>query len=909
MTLRLSPSSNGKNSVVEKTKRVMLNIRWSSPYVVKDGAKSKWRREWSIPPEMANGFFVFWKKNRFKLLADGFSVSKSERTGKWYLFETKDHAALFKNFSDAPPANAPEDNFVLPEYTIQDSSGLRLWQVDAAGKLVSAIRSWNAAIDGSDTGTGKCLIAGTPVKLYDGRTKNVEDIVVGDCLMGDDSTHREVLSLARGQDILYKIKPTQYGEEWGCNSEHILVLYNTRTKELGEFTVKEYLKKAEKSTRFKNEWKLIRTAVEYPSYHVNVSPYLMGLWIGDGTWNSLSITASRYEKEIIDFLYSYAKEHNARIAESKLRDGSNSITFYIRGLTHGKNEQWDFFKHYQLGNSREKFIPKAYLLNDRSTRLLLLAGIIDSDGSWGSNGCYEVTTKWNRLKTDIVELCRSLGYGVSYVQREILKEDNNFGFEGKYWRIYISGAHDIPCKLERKKSTPRKQPKSVLVSSFSVERIGYGNYYGFEISGNRRFLLGDFTITHNTYTACAVARDLGYNIVVVCPKAVIKSWNKVIRKHFKMGDKCLGIINYEKLKTGKKDNAIASYVLSRSSKRNVFTWKLPKKTLIVWDESQKLKNYKTKNAKMCVQAIKEGYPMLFCSATNATNPLEMRAVGQALKMFKGSAKSYYDWARAHGAYDGTWGLEFNNDPAVLKKLHKDIFEKRGIRLRRDTIPNFPASEIISEVYNMDEEDAKRINEIHEEMEAELKRLEKIKKGDGQSELVIQLRARQQIELIKVPLFVEMVEDALEQGFSIAVFINFTDTLIALATRLGTKCIFDGKTPDKVRDQNVEDFQDDKERVILVNVQSGGAGLNLHDLTGKFPRMSLISPTYSPVFMRQALGRIWRDDAKTKSIQKIVCVANTVEENVCRNVQLKLDNLDMLNDGDLTYAKNYEIISD
>lgn len=301
--------------------------------------------------------------------------------------------------------------------------------------------------------------------------------------------------------------------------------------------------------------------------------------------------------------------------------------------------------------------------------------------------------------------------------------------------------------------------------------------------------------------------------------------------------------------------------------------------------------------------------MLFCSATNATNPLEMRMVGQALKLFKGSNQDYYAWARNHGVYDGDWGLEFNNDPDVLKKLNKDIFGKRGIRLRRDTIPNFPQSEIISEVYNMDDEDAKAINRIYDEMEAELKKLERIKKGDGDSQLTIQLRARQQIELIKVPLFVDMIEDALEQGFSIAVFLNFTETINALATRLNTKCIFDGKTADKVRDRNVELFQEDKERIILVNVQSGGAGLSLHDLNGKFPRMSLISPTYSPVFMRQALGRIWRDDAKTKSVQKIVCVANTVEENVCQNVQLKLDNLDLLNDGDLSYAKNYEASND
>ena len=150
----------------------------------------------------------------------------------------------------------------------------------------------------------------------------------------------------------------------------------------------------------------------------------------------------------------------------------------------------------------------------------------------------------------------------------------------------------------------------------------------------------------------------------------------------------------------------------------------------------------------------------------------------------------------------------------------------------------------------------------------------------------------------------MIEDAIADGFSVALFVNFTETLNAASARLKTNCIFDGKTPDKVRDRNVELFQDDKERVILVNIQSGGVGLNLHDLNGKFPRMSIISPTFNPVPMRQTLGRIWRDDAKTKSIQRIVCVANTVEEIVCDNVQQKLDNLDTLNDGDLMYSKNY-----
>jgi hypothetical protein len=53
--------------------------------------------------------------------------------------------------------------------------------------------------------------------------------------------------------------------------------------------------------------------------------------------------------------------------------------------------------------------------------------------------------------------------------------------------------------------------------------------------------------------------------------------------------------------------------------------------------------------------------------------------------------------------------------------------------------------------------------------------------------------------------------------------------------------------------------------------------------------------------------VWRDDAKTKSIQKIVFVAGTIEDNICRNVQQKLKNMDLLNDGDLRFSEQYEMV--
>jgi predicted component of viral defense system (DUF524 family) len=162
----------------------------------------------------------------------------------------------------------------------------------------------------------------------------------------------------------------------------------------------------------------------------------------------------------------------------------------------------------------------------------------------------------------------------------------------------------------------------------------------------------------------------------------------------------------------------------------------------------------------------------------------------AIKLFENN-RQYYQWLYAHGVSKGRFGLQFNNNKDVLKKLHKDIFVNRGSRLTRDTIPNFPESQISAECYDMEEEAQNKINSIYDEMEAELAKLKKkIKKEklDSASELTAILRARQKVELVKVPLFVEMVEEALENNMSVVLFLNFTETIDALSKRLGTKCM-------------------------------------------------------------------------------------------------------------------------
>jgi hypothetical protein len=899
----------------------MLDIRWGQPYKVYSGPIVQWRREWCIPSDYLNGFFTFWKKHKFKMLADGFTITKSKANNRWYLFETRDTIGKFNSFGTQEtevPYVEPHPGFILPEYHIKDTKGLRPWQVEAADRLVASIQSWGAAVDGSDTG---CHAKGQLILMADGRLKKVEDIVVGDIVMGWKGP-QSVTELKRGRQQMAKIVPIK-GDPFIVNMDHILTVVLTNgcspshKKTNGylygsivDIKVKDYIQLPKVT---KHAMKLFSAGVNsWSDADIPFSPYFVGALLGDGGMSSKSMVTFTSEKNVIwDAISEECDAHGW-----KLGDTNKLIT---QRITHAPS----LFKWLRENNllpvsCENKHIPFNYKTGSIEQRLQILAGLIDTDGHYSNSKGYDITLKSKQLSDDIVFLARSLG--LSAYMKPCQKKCSN-GVVGNYFRTYISGnINVIPCRVNYKQANFRKQRKDALRKGFKVEMLLEDDYFGFSLDGDGRFLLGDFTVTHNTgktYTACAVAREMGYDILVVCPKAVIKSWNKVVCNHFKMKDKLVGVVNYEKLRNGRTDSEIASFVLKRHTKRSIFKWKIsPKRTLIIWDESQKMKNWSTQNAKVCKTAIKEGFPMLFLSATVATNPLELRVVGLALKIFKSDNKSYWDWARSHGVYQGQWGMEFNNNPLSLRRLHHTIFEQSGVRLRRDVIPGFPECEIIPEVYNIDDKDAQQINSIYEEMERELEVVARREKADKeradnkkqqQSELIIQLRARQKIELIKVPLMVEMVEEALQEGFSIVVFINFVETMDALSERLKTKCIFDGRTSDKIRDQNVENFQDDKERVVLINMQSGGAGLNLHDLNGKFPRMSIISPSYSAIFMRQALGRIWRDDAKTKAIQKIVCIANTVEENVCRNCQQKLNNLDMLNDGDLSLSRQYEKI--
>jgi superfamily II DNA or RNA helicase len=500
---------------------------------------------------------------------------------------------------------------------------------------------------------------------------------------------------------------------------------------------------------------------------------------------------------------------------------------------------------------------------------------------------------WNANKTVLKSQGYSIGknnaglWAISEWQSNKNEFRENFGRDNK--------ASTEQLKIQTESTLPEYKLKNVSgLHEFQIPSV---SKLCAAISRHGAALDGSDTGSGKTYSAVAVARELGMKIAVVCPKAVISAWKKVITKHF--GLKSEFILNYESVKTGKyKEIGVWKHV-SKISSREYFHWNIPKNTLIIFDESHRLKGHGTQNSEIALAAKKQGYKILCCSATNAINPIELKTVGLILGIYK--TGKWTSFLRDHDCEKGRFGWEFNGSKMALKKLHGDLFMDRGVRIKREEIKDFPDCDVMAESYNIDEKSEKGLKEIYEDMAKELKALQiqcKNTKEYQVNAMVIQLRARQRAELTKVPLFVEMAEDALEDGMSVAIFVSFSETVRALSTRLGTDCIVWGENKRNERDVNIENFQSDRRRVIILNSAAGGTGVSLHDLNGNYPRIALISPHPSAVILKQCLGRVWRQGGKTKSLQKIVFVANTVEEEVCDKLKMKLNNLDLINDGDL-----------
>jgi len=384
------------------------------------------------------------------------------------------------------------------------------------------------------TGFGKCLGKDTPILMYNGDIKMVQHIEVNDLLMGDDSTPRKVLNLARGRETMYKIIPHK-GDPYIVNESHILSLKTSYTYskkyskgKIIDISVKDYLN-LPKTFHGKSGRPLLgyKVPILYREQIVDFDPYLLGYWLGDGHSYSTQITtqspyiikymielfrSKEYIKYQLYLNYKYNYDYNIKSTIKK--------NYFIDFL---KNN--NLFKKHKNDNIK-KHIPHNYKCNSRDIQLRILAGIIDSDG-YNAKNCIEIILVNETLLDDIIFIARSLGFAAykkSVKKSCIYKNEKR---ENIYYKtcIYGENLQEIPTLVPRKQCRKRKQIKDPLVNSIEIEKLDIDNYYGFTIDGNHRFLLGDYTVTHNTVLALNILTQIGLKTLIIVHKGfLVDQW-------------------------------------------------------------------------------------------------------------------------------------------------------------------------------------------------------------------------------------------------------------------------------------------------------------------------------------------------------------------------------------------------
>jgi superfamily II DNA or RNA helicase len=378
---------------------------------------------------------------------------------------------------------------------------------------------------------GKCLGKDTEILMYDGTIKKVQDIQINDLLMGDDSTPRMVLSLARGREQMYKVS-SKKGDSYICNESHILSLKcstnHSKLLQKGtiiDMSVLEFLN-LPKSFHGKGGSLLgYKVPINFEEKYLEFDPYMIGYWLGDGCSSRPII--STQEACVIKYFVDYFKYKHTDLY---LRYTGGQYDYRINSLKK-QNSFMCFLRKYNLINN--KHIPYYYKCNSKKNRLELLAGLIDSDGYF-YKGSYEIVQKNEKLLDDIVFLARSLGFAC-YKKRVIKTCTNAPGGpkKGVYYltKIYGSGLEEIPVLCNRKQGYIRKQIKNALSYRLTIEKLEIDEYYGFEIDGNRRFVLADFSVTHNTALSINIISALKKKTLVIVHKEfLMNQWIERIQQ-------------------------------------------------------------------------------------------------------------------------------------------------------------------------------------------------------------------------------------------------------------------------------------------------------------------------------------------------------------------------------------------
>lgn len=356
----------------------------------------------------------------------------------------------------------------------------------------SASNSWNNLILHGKPGLGKCHGINTGILMHNGTIKMVQDIVVGDLLMGDDSIARQVISLCTGTEMLYTV--TQDNDTYTVNKSHVLSLVYNKIKTFSQ-----------KNNSFYVTWQ----GKDHKEYtrEFNYSGYAIQFYNSINESTYVDISVEEYLK-LAPFMQKRLRGYRTSVQFAEQLLDANPYFLGLRvGFINARitNNQYAALLQYLTQKSTIEFtvgIPNVLKINISVIRLQVLAGIIDSIAYYIEEiDSYIVPCCNTIFTTDLIFLCKSLGYTIMEKNNTII--------------VFGQQLHLIPVQDVNKMSHNTTYDNSNLQFDITIVEKNIDSYYGFALDKNNKYILDNFIVTHNSSFVYRVSMTLKMSIVSV----------------------------------------------------------------------------------------------------------------------------------------------------------------------------------------------------------------------------------------------------------------------------------------------------------------------------------------------------------------------------------------------------------
>ena len=584
-----------------------------------------------------------------------------------------------------------------------------------------------------EMGLGKCFAAGTRLRLHSGDSIAVQDVREGDALMGDDGSPRMVApqSLVRGRAALYRISPACSGAEaFTVNGEHILVLVNTAWPSIAEeqsggwavswYEVSDSNKMQQRTftyaLRAEAEAGLSRRLQRWRplEWEVTVDSFLASPVCVQRVcqlFHSGPVTFQSGQRPRLQDVLAAALKHlpsPAQLARTAWYFGLKisgacdhgsygllpAASRLLRSMRQGEQQAnyWgkmgfdvvvsQLLQAYGLHSKRLHIVPQSVICDSLLVRRCVLAGIVDGAGDEWSGSIHLQTRQ-------LAQSCRLLASSLGIKSSGITRSKSEPSWTVKSLTRYSLRLRDRLLAVGRCRASSLQYEEAETLKAedddvssrsfgFSVTAAGVGSYYGFAVTGvNRRFLLADFTVTHNVspqrqppspscdarlsspYSLCSLCAVLlsqtlqsiallytmlrsgpmGTSVlrkaVVVCPSSLVGNWRHEFSKW--LGSERLRVLALESSsKTEEQRQNVAAFVAGNVNPVLILSYEMFRKhqdrlralpdCLFICDEGHRLKNSRGNRTVAALQSVQSRRRLLLTGTPVQNDLLELFAM-------------------------------------------------------------------------------------------------------------------------------------------------------------------------------------------------------------------------------------------------------------------------------------------